>query len=131
DANHPVDRLDEDLPVAHLAGARGGEDRLDRRLDERLRADHLDLHLLMEFHDDRGAAVLLHNFLLAPVAADASQRDPGDAGPEQRRFDLRQPLGAHDGSDEFHAGILATDGTASYSPLSAADTHPTPSATRR
>src|SRR3989449_6759893 len=39
-------RLHEDLPVAHLAGAGGREDRLDGRLHERLRHGHLEPHLL-------------------------------------------------------------------------------------
>src|SRR5207245_10483438 len=56
---------------------------------------------------DGGAAVLLDDLLLATVAADAGQRDPGDAGPEQRCFDFRQALGSHDGGDEFHGSKLA------------------------
>src|SRR5207247_8628333 len=92
-ADHALDRLDEDLPVTDFAGARGREDRLDARLDEGLRADHLDLHLLVELHDDRGAAVLPDDLLLAPVTADAAQRDPADAGLEHHRLDFAEPLG--------------------------------------
>src|SRR5947199_10856691 len=105
-ADDALDRLDEDLAVADFAGAGGRQDGVDARLHERLRAGHLDLHLLVEFHDDRGAAVLLDDLLLAAVAADAGQRDPGDAGPEQRRLDLGETLGPHDGGDEFHGAKL-------------------------
>src|ERR1041384_8000693 len=88
-ADHALDRLDEDLAVTHFSGARGREDGLDARLDERLRAHHLDLDLLVELHDDGGAAVLTHDLLLAPVAAHPTERDPGDAGLEQRSRVLR------------------------------------------
>src|SRR6266550_3183902 len=107
DPDHALDRLDEDLAVAHLAGPRGRQDRLDGRLHERLRAHHLDLHLLVELHHDGGPAILPDHFLLASVAAHAAYGDPGDAGPEQRFLDLRQALGTYDGSDEFH--VLARE----------------------
>src|SRR2546425_8055731 len=55
DADHPLDRLDEDLAVAHFTRAGRRQDGLDARLHERLGADHLDLHLFVEFHDDGGA----------------------------------------------------------------------------
>src|SRR2546430_12068024 len=89
-ADHALDWLDEDLAVTHFSGARGRKDGLDARLDERLRAHHLDLDLLVELHDDGRAAVLTHDLLLAPVAAHATERDPGDAGLEQRRLDFGQ-----------------------------------------
>src|SRR4029077_8184497 len=83
-------------------GAGGSQDGFDARFDERLRAHHLDLHLLVELHDDRGAAVLALHLLLAPVAAHATEGDPGDAGLAQRRLDLGQAFGPNDGCDEFH-----------------------------
>src|SRR5438874_13084930 len=64
--DHALDRLHEDLAVADFAGARGRQDGLDARLHKWLRADHLDLHLFLEFHDDGGAAILLDDLLLAP-----------------------------------------------------------------
>src|SRR5437899_3271150 len=106
DADHALDGLDEDLPVADFAGAGGSQDGLDARLDVRLRAHHLDLDLLVELHDDRGAAVLAYDLLLTPVAAHATESDPGDAGLEQRRLDLGQAFGPNDGSDEFHGENL-------------------------
>src|SRR6266446_6449361 len=102
DPDHPLDRLHEDLPVAHLAGPRGRQDRLDRRVHKGLRAHHLDLRLLMELHHDRGPAILPDHFLLAAVAAHAAHGDPGDPGPEQRLLDLRQALGTYDRGDELH-----------------------------
>src|SRR3989441_8916188 len=96
--------LDEDLAVAHFTRAGRRQDGLDARLHERLGADHLDLHLFVEFHDDGGAAILPDDLLLAAVPRDTAQRDAGDAGPEQRRLDLRQTLRAHDSGDEFHTG---------------------------
>src|SRR5262245_52455299 len=100
--DHTLDRLNEDLAVAHFAGARGGENRLDGRLDERLGADHLDLDLLVKLHDDGGSTILTHNFLLTAVATHTGERDARDAGPEQRFLDFRKAFGADDSSDEFH-----------------------------
>src|SRR2546430_14077206 len=105
DANHALDGLHEDLAVAHFARACRREDGLDTRLHERLGADHLDLDLFVEFHDDGGAAILPHDFLLAPVTRHAAQRDPGDAGPKQRRLDLPPPPGAYAMGDWVHYGI--------------------------
>ena len=103
DADDAVDRLDEDLAVAHRAGARGGEDRVDGRLDERLGAGHLDLHLLVELEHDVGPAPDGHGVALAAVAADAGDRDAGDPGAEQRLLDGREALGADDAADQLHS----------------------------
>src|SRR5206468_5868534 len=84
--HHPQDlhsfptRRSSDL----LARAGRGEDRLHTRLDEWLGAHHVDLDLLVEFHDERGTSILLVPLVLAAVAADSAQRDAGDPGPEQR-----------------------------------------------
>jgi len=61
----------------------------------------------VELHDYGGAAVLPDDLLLAPVTADAAQRDPGDAGPEQCRLDFGEPFGPYDGSYEFRGVKLA------------------------
>src|SRR6266550_149801 len=111
DADHALDGLDEDLAVTDLAGAGRRQDGLDARLHEWLRAHHLDLDLLVELHDDRGAAVLAHDLLLAPVAAHATEADPRDAGLEQRRLDFGQAFGPNDGCDEFHDGKTSPCGT--------------------
>src|SRR2546426_3558435 len=76
-ADHPLDGLHENLAVAHFARAGRREDGFDARLDEGLGAHHLDLHLLVELHDDGGAAVLPEDLLLAAVAAHAAERDAG------------------------------------------------------
>src|SRR5207244_3307740 len=72
---------------------------------------HFDLHLLVEFHDDGGAAVLTHDFLLTPMTAHAAEGDARDAGLEQRRFDIGKAFGPDDSGDEFHTG-KATPGPA-------------------
>jgi len=105
DANHPLDRLHEDLSVAHLAGAGGGQNRLHARLDEGLGADHLDFDFLVEFHDQRGPAILLEPLVLTTVPADPTQRDAGDAGPEQGRFDFGEAVGTNDRRDQLHVRL--------------------------
>src|SRR5213596_658839 len=102
DPDHALQRLHEDLPVTHLAGPCGREDRLDRRLHERLRHGHLEPHLLAELEHDGPATVVLLQLALAAVPAHATDGDARDAGAEQRRLHLRQPVGAYHCADEFH-----------------------------
>src|SRR6266571_2667364 len=109
DADHPLDRLHEDLAVSDLPGAGGRQDRVDAGLHERLRTNHLDLYFLMEFHDEGGSTVLADDLVLAAVAADAAQRDAGDTGTKQRRLDFGQALGPHDRGDEFHRFLQASN----------------------
>src|ERR1700742_238139 len=45
DADHVLDRGDEDLAVADTTGAGGRDDRLHRTLNNGVVAHHLDLHL--------------------------------------------------------------------------------------
>src|SRR5213593_706563 len=71
--------LDEDFSVANFAGPRGGQNGLDGWLDERLRARHLDLHLLSELEHDRRAAIVLDDLLLTAVPAEAADADSCDA----------------------------------------------------
>src|SRR5688572_25960101 len=105
DPNHLLDRLHEDLPVAHFARPGGGQNRLHARFDEGLGAHHLDLHFFVEFHDQRRAAILLEPLVLTAVSADAAQRDARDTGPEQRRLDFGQAVGTYDRRDELHARL--------------------------
>ena len=105
DAHDALERLHEDLAVADFARARGVDDRLDRRLDERLRARHLDLHLVAELEHDGRAAIVLDDLALAAVAAHATERHAGDAGPEERFLDRREALGADDAGDELHESL--------------------------
>src|SRR5207253_2197050 len=83
-------------------GAGGWENRLDRRLHERLRHRHLEPHFFTEFEHHGPAAIVLQHLVLAAVATHPIDRDPGDAGPEQGGLHLRQPLGADHRGDEFH-----------------------------
>src|SRR5918994_5127230 len=67
DANRPLERRDEDLAVADLAGSRGGRDRLHDAADEIGRDRDLDPHLGEEAHRVFGAAIDLGMALLATV----------------------------------------------------------------
>src|SRR2546422_88949 len=82
DPNDPRERLDEDLPVTHLAGAGRRDDRFDGRLHERLRHRHLEPYLLAEFEHEGPAAIVLLQLDLAAVAAHPTDRDARNAGPE-------------------------------------------------
>src|SRR6266550_6441785 len=105
DADHALDRLDEDLAVAYLAGAGRRENGLHARLDERLGTHHFDLDLFVELHDERRTSILLEALVLPAMSADAAQRDAGDSRAEQRGLDLGEAVGAYDGRDELHAGL--------------------------
>src|SRR6185295_3914171 len=70
DAHDLLDRGDEDLAVADLAGARGLDDRLDRPVDQAVLKDDLDLDLGQEIDDVLGAPVELGMALLAAEALD-------------------------------------------------------------
>ena len=69
----------EDLTVPYVAGSRGADDGPDRRFDECLGNRHLDLHLVVELEHESGAPIVLHDFLLAAVAADAGEGHSGNA----------------------------------------------------
>ena len=68
DADHLVDRRDEDLAVADAAGLGGVRDGLDHLVHHVVLDDDLDLHLGDEVDDVGGAAV---DLLLAAGAAEA------------------------------------------------------------
>src|SRR5882762_1487369 len=120
DADHSLDRLHEDLPVAYLTSAGRRENGLHARLDEWLGTHHFDLHFLVELHDDRRAAILLEPLVLPPVSTDAAQCDAGDPGSEQRRLDFGDAVGAYDRRDELHAGLPVDWGWATGSIAAAA-----------
>src|SRR5205814_4191017 len=107
-ANDAIERLHEALPVAHGPGARGADDGVDRRLDERLRARHLDLDLFVKLQEQLRPASHRHGVLLSAVTAGARDGDSGDAGAEQRFFDGRKAVGADDTANEFHCSPRAT-----------------------
>ena len=68
DADRALERDDEDLAVADLAGAAAGAERVDRRLDEVVGDRDLEPDLVGEADLDRGAAVGLDAVELAAVA---------------------------------------------------------------
>ena len=57
DAEDALDRQHEDLAVADVAGARGGADGVDRRLDEVIGDADLEPHFLRQLHLHGRAAV--------------------------------------------------------------------------
>ena len=73
DADDPLERHDEDLAVADLAGPRALAERVDRRLDERVGDGDLEAHLLGEPHLHPRAAVGLDAVELAAVALHAAR----------------------------------------------------------
>src|SRR6185312_10931618 len=102
DADDLLDRRDEDLAVADLAGARRLDDRLDRALGERVLQDHLDLDLRQEIDDVLGAAVELGVALLAAEALDLGHGEPGDAELRQRLAHLVELERLDDRFDLLH-----------------------------
>ena len=107
DAHHLLDRGDEDLAVADLAGARRLDDRLDRALDQRVGDDDLDLDLGQEIDDVFGAAVELGVALLAAESLDLGDRQAGDADFGQRLAHLVELERLDDRFDFFHGGSAA------------------------
>ncbi len=70
DADGLFDGRDENLAVADLVGAGGGDDRLDRGVHHVVGEDDLDLHFGQEVHDIFGAAIEFRMALLAAEAFD-------------------------------------------------------------
>src|SRR2546428_813115 len=97
-----LDRSDEDLAVADLAGTRCLDDGLNGTLDHVVTEDHLDFDLGKEIDDILGASVKLGMTFLATETLNLSYGQPGnpDLGQafayfiELERFD--------DGFDFFH-----------------------------
>src|ERR1051325_4797618 len=102
DTDDALERLHEDLAVADLPRARGRENRLDRRLHERIRARHLEPHFLPEFEHHGPATIVLQHLVFAAVTTHPADGDAGDAGAEQGGLHLRQPLGADHRGDQLH-----------------------------
>src|SRR5450432_3757681 len=75
DADHLLERRDEDLAVADLARARGGFDRLDDAIDDRIVDGGLDLPFRQEVDDVLGAPIELRVSLLPAEALDFRHRD--------------------------------------------------------
>src|SRR5215211_366932 len=111
DADRLLDRGDEDLAVADLAGAGGLADRLDRALDQGIVDHHLDLHLGQEAHGVLSAAIDLGLAFLAAEALHFADGQALDAERRQRIADVVQLERLEDGHDHFHFGCPPTGGT--------------------
>src|SRR5712664_2193307 len=84
DADDLLNRGDEDLAVADLAGAGRFDDRFDRPIREFVRHHHLDLHLGQEVHHVLRPAIELGMTLLPAETLDLGHGKPGDPDPRQR-----------------------------------------------
>src|SRR5206468_3906884 len=96
DAVDLLDGEDEDLSVSHGSGLRGGEDRLDRRLDEVVGDANLEADFLRELHLDGRAAVGLDALGLAAVPLDPMEGQAAHLGPEEGLEDFGKLLGPDD-----------------------------------
>ena len=115
DPHRPLERHDEDLAVADLAGAGALAERLDRGLDEVVGDGDLEADLLREPHLHGGAAVGLDPVELAAVALHAADRDAAHLGAVEGLQHVVRLLGPDDADHEFHNSPLSN-----RSPMSAA-----------
>src|ERR1700734_3072253 len=90
DAYGMVERHDENLAVADLAGARRGGDRLDRLGRSIGGHRDLDTYLGQEVHCIFGATIDFSVTLLSPIALDLGDGHSGDADRRQRLPDIVQ-----------------------------------------
>ena len=115
-----LDRGDEDLAVADLAGARCLDDRLDRRLDLVLGDNDFDLDLRQEIDDVFGAAVELGVALLAAEALDLGDGEPRDADLGERLAHFVELERLHDRFDLPHRGLPGSPGIVGQNSIMAA-----------
>src|SRR5580698_1282058 len=93
-ANHFVERADENLSVADYAGAGAFDDGFDHRIDQFLGDHNAEKNLRQKIHVVLGAAV---SFSVALLAAETADFGNGEAGDAERgdallhRFELRRP----------------------------------------
>src|SRR5579883_365568 len=106
DADRLLDRRDEDLAVADLAGVRRLLDRLDRALDLAVLDHDLDLHLGQEAHQVLGAAIDLGLALLAAEALHLAHRQAADADARQRIAHLVKLERLDNGGHQLHSLLL-------------------------
>ena len=102
DAHHALERHDEDLAVADLAGLRALAQRVDRRLDERVGDRDLEADLLRQAHLHARAAVGLDPVELTAVALHAAERDPAHLGAVERLQHVVRLLRPDDADHELH-----------------------------
>ena len=102
DAHRLIDRGDENLAVADLAGLGGADDGVDHLVDAVGRHRHLDPDLGQEVHRVFGAAVDFGVALLAAVAFDLGHGHAVHADRDQRVADFLELEWLDDGDDQFH-----------------------------
>src|SRR4051812_2965886 len=100
--HRPLDRDDEDLPVADLAGAGAVADRLNRRLHEVVRDADLEADLVGHLDLDGAATVGLDAVELTTVALNSAHRDSTDLGSIERLEHVVRALGTHDPDHKLH-----------------------------
>src|SRR5258708_4725748 len=105
DADHLVDRADEDLAVADAAGAGGALDRLERLGHQVVGEHHLDLHLGQEVDDILGAPVQLGVTLLAAESLHLGDGEAEHADVGERLFHFVELEGLDDGFDLLHGSL--------------------------
>src|SRR5690348_6402845 len=103
DAERLLDRGDEDLAVADLAGVGGLLDRLDRALDLAVVDHDLDLHLGQEADQVLGATIDLGLALLSAEAFDLADGQAGDTHAGQRVAHFVELERLDDGGHQLHA----------------------------
>src|SRR5205814_6573482 len=108
DADGLLDRQDENLAVADLAGAGGLADRVEGALDEGVLDHHLDLDLGQEAHGVLGAAIDLGLALLAAEALHLADRQALDAKPGEGVAHLVELEGLEDRHHQLHCIPRAT-----------------------
>lgn len=102
DAHGVLDAQHEDLAVPDLAGGRRGLDRLHRRRSGRVVDHRLQLDLGHEIDLVLRASVDFGLALLSAVSLDLRDRQPLDAGLDERFAHVVQLEGFDDRNDEFH-----------------------------
>ena len=103
DADHPLQRHDEDLAVADLAGPTALAEGIDRRLDERIGDRDLEADLVGEPDLHGRAAVGLDPVELTAVALDPADREPAHVGAVEGLQHVVRLLRPDDADHEFHS----------------------------
>src|SRR6185437_698504 len=104
---HLIQRRDENLAVADLAGARGMADRFHRAFDQVVGQRDLQFHLGQEIHHVFRTAIKFRVALLAPEALDLGDGDAVHPDIGQRLAHVVQLEWLDDGGDQFHDADLS------------------------
>ena len=105
DADRLFDETDEDLAVADLVGAGGGDDRGHGGIDHVVGQHDLDFHLGQEVDDIFGTAIKLGMALLAAKALDLGDAEALDARLLQGFLDLIKLERLDDGFNLLHGAV--------------------------